>query len=88
MVFKVKLSCQPSYLFNIHNDWIYPYRTRQADSNLIRLGIPQTTKAKLGYRWRAGESFNLLPEDIRTCENEVCFKKNVKTWNIQNLPVT
>ena len=55
---------------------------------MIRLGIPQTTKAKLGYRWRAGESFNLLPEDIRTCENEVCFKKNVKTWIIKNIPVT
>ena len=86
LVFKVRQSKSLNYIYRMHNSWLYPYTTRQAENGLIRVGV----KAKLevvknGFRWRADSSFNKLPADINTCRKVESFKRKAKTWIIEHI---
>ena len=86
LVFKVRQSKSPNYIYRMHNSWLYPYTTRQAENGLIRVDV----KAKLevvknSFRWRAASSFNQLPADIRTCSKVESFKRKAKTWIMEHI---
>ena len=86
LVYKVKQSQGPRYLYNMHNSWSYPYSTRQAETGLIRvLNKPKLELAKESFRWRAANSYNQLPTDIRTSSKVEIFKKKVKPWIMDNI---
>ena len=86
LVYKVKQSQGPRYLHNMHNSWSYPYSTRQAETGLIRvINKPKLELAKESFRWRAANSYNQLPTDIRTSSKEEIFKKKVKPWIMDNI---
>ena len=86
LVFKVRQNKSPRYLFMMHNNWTYPYTTRQAANDLIRVGVrPRLEVVRESFRWRAASSFNQLPADIRTCSKVESFKRKVKTWIMNNI---
>ena len=39
LVFKVRQNKSPRYIYMMHNNWTYPYTTRQAANDLIRVGV-------------------------------------------------
>ena len=86
LVFKVRQNKSPRYLYMMHNNWTYPYTTRQATNDLIRVGVrPRLEVVRESFRWRAANSFNQLPADIRTCSKVESFKRKVKTWIMNNI---
>ena len=88
LVFKVRQNKSPRYIYMMHNNWTYPYTTRQAANDLIRVGVrPRLEVVKESFRWRAASSFNQLPADIRTCSKVESFKRKVKTWIMNNIPL-
>ena len=87
LVFKVKLTRSPKYLYMMHNNWTYPYTTRQAENDLIRVAVrPRLEMVRDSFRWRAASNFNQLPVDIRTCRKVGVFKKKIKPWIKENIP--
>jgi hypothetical protein len=88
LIYKVRLSQAPKYLYTMHNSWSYQYRTRQADSGLIKLmGKPRLELVKNSFKWRAAAQFNQLPQEIRKSENILDFKSKTKTWIKSNIPI-
>ena len=88
LIYKVRLSQAPKYLYKMHNSWSYQYRTRQADSGLIKLmGKPRLELVKNSFKWRAAAQFNQLPQEIRKSENILDFKSKTKTWIKTNIPI-
>ena len=86
LVYKVKMSQTPRYLHSMHNKWSYQYRTRQAESGLIKMvGNPRLELTKNSFRWRAAQHYNQLPSEIRNSENFASFKLKAKTWIKQNV---
>ena len=86
LVFKVRQSKSPNYIYRMHNSWLYPYTTRQAENGVIRVGIRARLEVvKNSFRWRAASSFNQLPVEIRTCSKVESFKRKVKPWIINNI---
>ena len=86
LVYKVRQSKSPNYIYRMHNSWLYPYTTRQAENGLIRVGVRAKLEVvKNSFRWRAASSFNQLPADIRTCSRVESFKRKVKTWIIEHI---
>ena len=81
LVYKVKLSKTPKYLYSMHNRWSYQYRTRQAESGLVKMiGKPKLELTKSSFKWRAANQFNQLPAEIRNCESLPSFKMKAKSW--------
>ena len=88
LVYKVKMSQTPRYLYKMHNSWSYQYRTRQADSGLIKLmGKPRLDVTKNSFKWRAATQFNQFPLEIRKLENILDFKSRTKTWIKANITI-
>ena len=88
LVFKVRQSREPRYLNNMHTSWSYSYTTRQAENGLIRVvQKPKLELTRESFRWRAANSYNQLPANIRTCTKVELFKKMVKTWTMENIPI-
>ena len=86
LVFKVRQNKSPRYIYRMHNNWSYPYTTRQAANDLIRVGArPRLEVVKDSFRWRAASAFNQIPMDIRTCNKVESFKKKVKPWIMWNI---
>ena len=87
LVFKVKLSRSPKYMYMMHNNWTYHYTTRQAENGLIRVAVrPRLELVRDSFRWRAANNFNQLPVDFRTCSEVEVFKKKIKPWIKENIP--
>ena len=83
---KVRLSGTPMYLYTMHNSWLYQYRTRQAENELVQLrGKPKLELSKFSFKWRAANQYNQLPGDIRKCSCIKSFKVKVKTWIRDNI---
>ena len=88
LVFKVRQSREPRYLYSMHNSWSYNYTTRQAENGLIRVvQKPKLEQTRESFRWRAANSYNQLPTNIRTCTKVEQFKKMVKAWIMDNIPI-
>ena len=86
--FRVRLSKSPKYLYRMHNSWSYPYPTRQADNGLIRvLARPRLEIVRNSFRYRAANFFNQLPPEIRGCTTLESFKKILKPWIMDNIPL-
>ena len=88
LVYKVRMSKTPRYLYKMHNSWSYQYRTRQADSGLIKLmGKPRLDITKNSFKWRSASQFNQLPHEIRKLENILEFKSKTKTLIKSNIVI-
>ena len=88
LVFKVRQSRGPQYLYNMHNSWSYNYTTRQAENGLIRVvQKPKLEQTRESFRWRAANSYNKLPANIRTCTKVEQFKRVVKSWIMDNISI-
>ena len=86
LVFKVRQDKIPKYMYTMHNSWTYPYITRQAENGIIRVGVrPRLEVVRESFRWRAANSFNQLPIEIRTCRKLESFKKKVKPWIMEHI---
>ena len=87
LLFKVKLQGYPEHLLDMHKENEYAYRTRQADSNILKVKKARLEVSKSGYRWRAADHFNRIPKEIRDEKCVRIFKCKVKTWIMSNVPV-
>ena len=75
----------PEYLMKMFN-WEYSYSTRQAERELIKpIGIPRLEVTRQGFRYRAADTFNLLPEEIRKVPSLETFKSKAKEWIKTNI---
>ena len=61
----------------------YPYRTRSTVAGHIRENIDVNKK---GFKYRARQNYNMVPEDIRKGSIQT-VKKNLKQWVKQNIPI-
>ena len=93
LMFKLKLSRSvgspsvPQYLTSMFN-WNYDYNTRQATGEKIKpKGNPKLEATRKGFRYRAAESLNQLPEQITKANNVKAFKLKAKTWIKHNVNV-
>ena len=89
LVYKVLSSGQPLYLNSMFNQ-NYSRRTRQADMQLIRPSQTRAPSHELAldsFRWRALQEFNSLPLHIRSTSSLAKFKKLVKVWIMEQVPI-
>ena len=47
--------------------------------------IDKPLKSCTGFTYMAGKLWNLLPDEIRTCEEDP-FKEKIKAWIEENIP--
>ena len=67
-------------------NWEYVYSTRQADRELAKpIGIPRLEVTRQGFRYRAADTFNLLPKEIRQVLGLETFKAKAKEWIKTNI---
>ena len=79
----------PKYL---HNKVMsqFPYNTRQKTSNAIRIGPQFDARldlAQKSFRWRSVKYWNNVPDSIRKITKTENFKKLLKNWVLNNVPV-
>jgi hypothetical protein len=81
----MEITC-PKYLFNkLSSD--FPYNTRLAHLDSVRMGEAFKTKLELTERSfmnRATVNFNQIPTELRQTANIDDFKKKMKVWVIEN----
>ena len=80
LVFIVKQSRVPKYLYTMHNSWQYHYDTRLARGGFMGMNRPRSELSKSSFRYRAASQFNQLPQYLRDMENCEKFKQEVKVW--------
>ena len=86
-IYKVKKNKSPESLFSMF-DWEYNYQTRQAtDMKVKPIGTPRLKNSQYSFRWRASSAFNNLPTSISQINQEIDFKRQVKTWIMKNVPL-
>ena len=69
-------------------EWDHVYQTRQIDSGYVKpKGVPKYEVSKRGFRWRAPEYYNRLPNEVINTEDKNVFKRSVKVWIMENVPV-
>ena len=84
LVHKVLLSGTPKHLFNLFNE-DYNVKTRLDDQKLLK---PEQTKApKNDLAMDSFRDYNLLPLAIRSTSPILKFKRLVKTWISENIPL-
>ena len=87
LVQKIIKTSSPKFLFSMFSAK-YTYNTKQAQKGLIKhtrdidLGITEDS-----FRWRASKDYNGLPMEIRSSETIESFKKECKTWILNNIPL-
>ena len=88
LAFKVMQAKSPKYLFIMFNT-SYNYKTRQADSGMIRsTRTPELDLAKDSFSWRAATLYNELPDSIRNQHTIEGFKIATKLWIVQNIELS
>ena len=88
LAYKVMQAKSPKYLYSKFNTG-YNYRTRQADSGMIRCTrTPELDLARDSFCWRAADLYNRLPFEIRSLKTLTQFKAGVKGWIKKNIEVT
>ena len=85
-VYKVLKSGTPLYISqNLHTE--HPYPTRQAtDGGLRHLGGNSSTTQK-SFFGRVPRLFNSVPVEIRTAATLPTFKRKLKLWVKENVPI-
>ena len=86
-VYKIKQDRKPEYFFKKFSK-NFPYRTRLSTVN----GIKQDNNilsdlTKKNFTYRAISDWNLLPAEIRQVPKLPAFKKQLKNWIKQHVPV-
>ena len=86
LIYKSIMTSYPKY---IHNklDMEFPYNTRLAQSDSVRMGPTFKTRLELTERSfmnRATVCFNQLPPDLRKVEKLESFKIKLKKWVLEN----
>ena len=87
LLHQIKTTGYPRNLFDMY-DYSYEYNTRQAASKALKpIGTPKLELTKMSYRWRASKAFNQIPVNITNIEDIKIFKKEVKSWIRENIPL-
>ena len=77
----------PNYIYNkLEKD--FPYHTRLASSESIRMGSQFRSKLTLtenSFMNRATSSYNLLPATMRQLDSMEVFKKRLKPWILETI---
>ena len=87
-IFKTTQTQKPEYLANKltlnkpNEGRVFPYR--QLNTITINRNL---TISRSGFFFRGSTLWNLLPVDLRTMDNADKFKKGVKKWIKENIPV-
>ena len=88
MVFKILQSKQPKPLHSMFPTEYKYKNTSQARSKSIKqTGHPTLDLARDSFRWRAAQSFNMLPASIKNLQTLEKFKLETKKWIKENIPV-
>ena len=87
LLHQIKTTGYPTNLFDMY-DYSYEYNTRQAASKALKpIGTPKLELTKMSYRWRASNAFNQIPVKITNIEDSKIFKREVKSWIRENIPI-
>ena len=65
-------------------------RTRQTDSNLLRIGTHTDYNLELAgnsFRWRTAQQWNNLPVNLRNSQTIGEFKSKLKMWIMENVSI-
>ena len=67
-------------------NWTYAHKTRQEANQIVKpRGTPKLELTNNSFRWRASRLYNKLPRSIVEIEQLDKFKKNVKSWIMDNI---
>ena len=86
LIYKTLQTTFPKYIFNKLSTE-FPYNTRLAQSECVRMGSQFKSKLELSeksFMNRATVSFNLLPTSLRQIPKIEQFKKKLKAWVWEN----
>ena len=87
LIYKTLQTTYPKYIYNkLAGE--FPYNTRLAQSQAVRMGEDFKTKLDLtekSFMQRATLSFNLLPTSLRQVRKIDVFKKKLKVWVSENI---
>ena len=89
LVHNILHSGQPKYLHNFFN-LEYKIKTRLTDQQFLKPSQPDAPSHELvtgSFRWRAIQQWNDIPFKIRNLSNPMEFKKHVKKWINENIPI-
>ena len=88
-IYKTMQITYPKYLFNkLSSD--FPYNTRLAQSDSVRMGEAFKSKLELTERSfmnRATVNFNKIPTELRQTAKLDDFKKKLKAWVLENCKI-
>ena len=86
LIYKTLQTTYPKYIFSkISTE--FPYNTRLAQSDSVRMGLEFQAKLELtekSFMNRATVSFNMLPTELRQIQKIENFKKRLKVWVKEN----
>ena len=87
LLHQIKNTGTPRNLFDLY-DYSYEYNTRQASSKALKpIGTPKLELTRMSYRWRASKVFNQIPASLTSIEDIKIFKREVRSWIIENIPI-
>ena len=84
MIKKIQLSQKPTYV--AEKLGIRPLSSTRSGSTIPPV-FTELTIRKSGFLYRGAKLFNQLPADLKEAQKINQFKKGVKTWVKQNIPV-
>ena len=91
IIYKTLQTSYPKYIFNkLATE--FPYNTRLAQSDAVRMGPDYNYKCRLGltersFMTRATVCFNQLPASLRQTQKIEAFKKKLKAWVQENIRI-
>ena len=89
LIYKTLQTTYPKYIYNkLSSD--FPYNTRLAQSEAVRMGPDFKSKLELtekSFMSRATTSFNQLPTSLRQIPKIEAFKKKLKSWVLENVQI-
>ena len=86
VVYRTSESGTPVYLAQyLSTD--HPLNTRQNTQGTIRLTGHHGAIVENSFLRRAARSYNIIPRDIRSARTVHSFKKKLKTWIKNNIPI-
>ena len=89
MIYKTLQTTYPKYMFNkLANE--FPYNTRLAESDAVRMGSQFRAKLELtegSFMNRATVSYNQLPATLRQILKIGTFKRKLKAWVLANIAI-
>ena len=79
-VYKILNGIAPSYIQSL----FVMNQPRYSSRRPLNLHLPRVNQTKYGlnsFRYEVAKLWNSLPEDIKSSENLITFKRLIKTWN-------